>query len=137
MEEYDKRGVYAILYRGHIIYIGQTKDSFLHRWGQHIANAFDPNHKGQKELYEFIKKHRGQIEFKMLISLEDIARMNATLDGAENILIAVYSPIFNQISVIFDKNANKKYDIDKLQDGLMKDYKGKIPPWLVHAFRYC
>lgn len=110
---YLKCGVYAILCREHIIYIGMTQASFLSRWFSHIRDSFG-GCKNQKELHTFIKNHKKDIRFQELLNEEEIVNIGITVPQAEKILIGWYNPIFNQKEVLYQTRNDPMYSIEQV-----------------------
>lgn len=119
----EQSGVYAILYREQIIYIGKTHRSFILRWGSHIfaaCNCYEQN-KYLTHLYMFINDHLDDIKFKPLITESQIEAMGyeypaSIIDIAEEMFISVYSPIFNRQFTENNLYNNSMYSVKQIDN---------------------
>lgn len=101
---YDS-GIYAVVCRGHIIYIGMTQRNFYSRWLYYAATVKGERPAtGQEELFAFLERHKDEISFRVLLRKKEIEEIGITIPQAESVLIKAYSPIFN----IIDANPKKK-----------------------------
>lgn len=108
-----KKGIYAILCREHIIYIGMTEANFAIRWRYHLEDSFGEC-KEQRELHSFIRNHKKDIRFQELLDSEQIRNIGITTSQAEKILIGWYNPIFNKQSVLFKTRSAPLYSVDQV-----------------------